>query len=282
MGAGTPAPLSTGAADHRGQPGMGDYVVDGVELSSHRSADSSRNPGGRHPQVARRLRHGETALGHRLHREPGPHLRNPPPSAPQAELFQADLPALADSGGHLPGLAQPPLPRVLLPQPLICLLQHPLHKPPAAQDPFIRQGPCLAPTHRSDLGPAAQRPDQSPADELGAPAPRGALLHVPPVDLARPGLRSSEPGEDVAAILPPVVDSTQHAGMPTPGIPAQVGQSRHHPGPGGIEMDVSHELAEVRGLLADNGFVAVLKKMPIAAMPAACLPMAGCTRCRIP
>ncbi len=56
--------------------------------------------------------------------------------------------------------------------------------------------------------------------------------------------------------------------MPGPSVAVEGGKIRHEPGPQRIEMDVAHQFEQVGILLADDRFVAVLKKVPRALMAA--------------
>ena len=52
-------------------------------------------------------------------------------------------------------------------------------------------------------------------------------------------------------------------------ISFQCGIIVNDPGPQRVEMDIGHQLPGISVLLAENRFVAVLKKVPVAAIPAA-------------
>lgn len=59
------------------------------------------------------------------------------------------------------------------------------------------------------------------------------------------------------------MDAAKHPSMPTPRISVQLGQISYELRPQRVEMDVAHELPEIRVLIADDGLVAILEHMPI-------------------
>ena len=85
---------------------------------------------------------------------------------------------------------------------LIAGAEHALNERPAPQDPRIGEHGFLSATDGTDLGPAAERADQSTPYEARPVALRDPFLHIAPVRADGVPLLAAEPAQDISPILP--------------------------------------------------------------------------------
>jgi hypothetical protein len=71
------------------------------------------------------------------------------------------------------------------------------------------------------------------------------LRYILPIGAAGTPLRGPEQAKNFCSGLPGPVDMTQEYTVPTPWIPIQLVKRGHHPGPEGIEVEISDQFEKI-------------------------------------
>jgi hypothetical protein len=141
-----------------------------------------------------------------------------------------------------------------------------VHEIAVAENPLITVEPIAQPTPRREGLPTPGAPDQPSPGQLRSTALRDAIRDKIPVRPPGRGAAHTESPQYLSHGLPRPCDVAQQGAMAAPWVTVQRPEVLRQPGPHRIEVEIAHQLEQVRFLLAQDRFVAILEEIPVAVM----------------
>ena len=136
------------------------------------------------------------------------------------------------------------------------------HEGRTPEHPLVRRIVLAASPEGVDCGPPSETPDEASALELRAPPLRDPGTHEGAVRQPCPRGPRGKPAQDAARVLPRTPAAAEQHRMPRVRIPVQRAEVRDPVRAEGIQMDIPHQLQEVRLRLHHDRRVPVLEEMP--------------------